>query len=62
MICILFYLGGNSEPLTGLTSSMEGYPYFWHSEAAIYDYINGWLPGTQYGGLPRQNGTMTQIR
>jgi hypothetical protein len=55
-------LGGSSEIITGLNINQAGYPYYWHQDASIYDYNNGWVNGPIYSGPSRANATMTQIR
>lgn len=54
--------GGSSEPLTGLSPSVAGYPNLWHPDLSIYDSGgSGWVNGPVYNGPPRANATITQI-
>jgi hypothetical protein len=55
------FIGGSSEVLTGLSTSTQGYPFYWRQDASIYDYNNGWVNGPTYSGPTRANATMTQI-
>jgi hypothetical protein len=56
-------IGGNSDILTGMDSTMPNYPNYWHQDLKIYDSNNNmWLTtDISYSGNTRSNATITQI-